>query len=281
LPKAVAAPSSVKIVRSISEDTIPPGGILNVTLKILVSADVMAIIANEKLPLNFKLNTSIPDYTKYDPDKNMWSWLIYNRNGIGNTTINYIIKISPNATEGVYAIKGNWTALGSEEFPFSGESTPIEVNVKRFESTLTLSASTLNVKEGETLTVYGSIFPPLSNVNISLTYVKPDNSSFEIMVQTSTDGKFVDVRKLTMIGLWSLTASWSGNQQYKSAKSSTLSITVEPITKETAFEKPGMEKTEFEQWPTQTMILILTTISLCLILVSGLVLLMRRKSRLS
>ncbi|MEM3666012.1 MAG: hypothetical protein QW222_02885 [Candidatus Bathyarchaeia archaeon] len=278
LPIAVAAPSSVKTIRSVVDDVIPPGATVNVTLKILVSADVTAIIANERLPLNFKLNTSNPDYTKYDPATNTWTWLIYNRNGVGNTTINYTIKISFKTTEGVYSIKGNWSALGSEKIPFSGESAPTEINVKRFESALMLSASTLNIKVGETLTIYGSISPPLSNVNITLKYVKPDNSSFETIVQTSTDGKFVDVRKLDMIGLWNLTASWNGDQQYKGAKSSTLSIAVEPITEESIAEKPGMEKTNVEQGSMQTMILILTMVSVCLILVSSLVLLMRRRS---
>jgi len=221
--------TNVDVVRSVDTGEAAPGGRLNVSLSVSVSKDINAIIVTEELPLGFNIGTSWPFFSKHDPVVGNVSWLFYKRTGVDNVTITYTVNISTDISEGVYHINGSWSALGPQGI-LRGESLPTEIRVEKLDSSLSLSVSPLKVKVGESITVLGSVSPTLSDVNITLTYLKPDGSAFEREVTTSSDGVFIDNYKVDVAGSWSVTARWPGNSSHKGAKSPEVSFIVETLT---------------------------------------------------
>jgi len=240
-PTVGAESTNVDVVRSTDTGKVAPGERLNVSLSVSVSEDINAIIVTEELPLGFNIETSWPFFSKHDPVVGNVSWLFYDRTGVDNVTITYIVNISTDISEGIYYINGSWSALGPQGI-LRGESLSIEIRVERLDSILSLSVSPLKVKVGESITILGSVSPTLSDVNITLTYLKPDGSAFEKEVTTSPDGEFVDNHKVDAAGSWSVTARWPGNSGYKGAKSPEVSFIGETLT---------------EGWQTFTMIFII------------------------
>jgi len=236
-----AESTNVDVVRSIDASEVAPGGRLNVSLGVSVSKDINAIIVTEELPLGFNIGSSWPFFSKHDPAVGNVSWLFYKRTGVDNVTITYTVDISTDTSEGVYHINGGWSALSPQGI-LHGESLPTEIRVERLDSFLSLSVSPLKVKVGESITISGSISPTLSDVNITLTYLKPDGSAFEREVTTSSNGGFVDNHKVDVAGSWSVTARWLGDSGYKGAESPEVSFTVETST---------------EAWQTSAMIFIM------------------------
>ncbi|MBA7493014.1 hypothetical protein ES702_03569 [subsurface metagenome] len=93
-------------------------------------------------------------------------------------------------------------------------------------SSITCSASKLEITEGESITVSGVLSPPLSDKSVTLTYKKPDGSTLNRIVTTSSDGSFSDSYKTDATGSWSVTASWEGDFIYEGAFSSSISFSV-------------------------------------------------------
>jgi len=237
---ASTATPNIEVERSIDEQEVTPGGKLEVSLNISVSGDARAMIVTEKLPPAFNITTSKPSFSKYNPATGEVVWLLIGRMGVSNATIIYTVEVFTTLSEGIYPIKGNWSAV-STSGTFHGETPPTEVRIEKLKSTISLSISPSKVKIGDAITVTGSFSPRQPNVNITLTYVKPDNSLLKRNVTTSSDGGFVDSYKANANGAWSITASWPGDYRYKGAESPKISFMVE---------------TSIEQWSVYVIILI-------------------------
>ncbi|MFQ6074974.1 MAG: Ig-like domain-containing protein [Candidatus Bathyarchaeia archaeon] len=80
--------------------------------------------------------------------------------------------------------------------------------------------------EGDSLTVSGSISPAVSGKTVTLSYKKPDGSTFTITVTTGSDGSYSDSYKPDATGSWSVTASWDGDSTHDGASSESKSFTV-------------------------------------------------------
>ena len=93
-------------------------------------------------------------------------------------------------------------------------------------SSITCPASKLEIAEGESITVSGSISPPVSDVTVTLTYKKPDDSIMTRTVTTGSDGSYSDEYEPDAVGSWSVKASWDGDATHEGATSSTNSFTV-------------------------------------------------------
>jgi len=74
---------------------------------------------------------------------------------------------------------------------------------------------------GESNTIFGSVDPPYSGVEIVLNYTKPDNSTTTRTAISGADGSFSDTIAPDMTGMWSVRAWWGGNTEYMGAQNST------------------------------------------------------------
>jgi hypothetical protein len=107
-----------------------------------------------------------------------------------------------------------------------GEQTVELVGATAAQSTtISLSVSETIITEGDEVTVSGAIEPP-EEVSIILVYTVPDGETLTRNVTSSSDGSFTDLFKPTVIGSWSVKASWTGNETQAGATSSTESFTV-------------------------------------------------------
>jgi len=95
------------------------------------------------------------------------------------------------------------------------------------QSFISCSASPETIITGGSVKVSGSLDPSLTAENVTLTYVKPDGSSFN-RTATTVSGSFFDVYKPDVSGQWRIIASWSGNRDFKVAISKPAVLTVEP-----------------------------------------------------
>lgn len=94
-------------------------------------------------------------------------------------------------------------------------------------STISCEISKSVITIGQDIAVSGSIprYPLYSTITVTLTYTRPDGSSFTRNV-TYSRGKFEDVYAPDAVGSWSVEASWEGDQKYLGATSPPTSFEV-------------------------------------------------------
>ena len=109
----------------------------------------------------------------------------------------------------------------------ANKSSVYSFTVTKVPTMITCTVSPEKIKSDEPITVSGSIDPAQEAVTVTLTYEKPDGSTFIRTVSTESDGSYSDTYKPGNSGLWSVSASWDGDWYYAEASSSTVSVTVE------------------------------------------------------
>jgi len=107
------------------------------------------------------------------------------------------------------------------------EYTAYYARVLKSSYILPLSLSSETIKIDETITVSGSIGPAHEGVLVTLTHKKPDGSTLNRTVTSSSGGKFSATYKLDAAETWSVTASWPGDVDHLGATSPTASFEVE------------------------------------------------------
>jgi hypothetical protein len=95
----------------------------------------------------------------------------------------------------------------------------IRAVVGKAPSTITCSSSPDSVTIDSSVTVSGSISPIRSGAEVKLTYSKPDGTTFTRIVTTTTTGTYSDICAPDILGLWSVYASWAGDEVYAGATS--------------------------------------------------------------
>lgn len=93
-------------------------------------------------------------------------------------------------------------------------------------STLSISLSSDIAEHGSTITISGSTSPAIPGTEIDLTYTRPDKTTVSGTAVTSTAGSFSHSLTANQEGMWSVKASWIGNDGYHGAESPTLEFTV-------------------------------------------------------
>jgi predicted amidohydrolase len=89
---------------------------------------------------------------------------------------------------------------------------------------LTLSLN--KIEKGETITVSGVVMPAHEGVPVTLTYKRPDGSTLNRTVISSSGGKFSDTYEPDAAGTWNVTASWLGDADDYGATSTAVSFAV-------------------------------------------------------
>jgi len=103
-----------------------------------------------------------------------------------------------------------------------------ETNMWKMMTELSCSVSKGTITEGDSIVVSGSLNVTLSGKTVTLTYKKPDGSTFNRTVTTGSDGRYSDSYALDATGSWSVTASWEGDSKHNGAASALRSFAVNP-----------------------------------------------------
>lgn len=93
-------------------------------------------------------------------------------------------------------------------------------------SSITCNLSSTSLSPGNEVTVSGSILPAISGAIVTLTYTKPDSTTYARTVVSNSDGSFQDVYSPDLTGSWSVKASWQGNADYLGSTSFAADFTV-------------------------------------------------------
>jgi len=89
-------------------------------------------------------------------------------------------------------------------------------------SSITIYSSSSNVTVNENVTIFGSLNPSLTNEKITISIVSP-SGSYTVEAKTK-EGNYSYTLNLTLPGTWYFRASWSGNSEYYSCQSQTISV---------------------------------------------------------
>ncbi|RLI36803.1 hypothetical protein DRO66_04955 [Candidatus Bathyarchaeota archaeon] len=113
--------------------------------------------------------------------------------------------------------------------------------LNKYQSQISSSLSASQIISGESITVEGSINPPQVDADIVIQYSNPLDEVVSQTVKTGSLGNFSDTFTPDIGGVWSITASWSGNQVYAGSSNTTL-LTVDKVTMilNIALDKQGM-----------------------------------------
>ena len=97
-------------------------------------------------------------------------------------------------------------------------------------SSLSLAVSTRFVIAGSTITMSGSISPPLPGKVVTL-YVSSGGSPLSVLgkATTDSDGRYSYTWSSPSFGMYSVRASWSGEAEYAGADSSVCTVIVVPL----------------------------------------------------
>ncbi|MCJ7631190.1 lamin tail domain-containing protein, partial [Candidatus Bathyarchaeota archaeon] len=96
-------------------------------------------------------------------------------------------------------------------------------------SSISCGLSSTSLEIGSSVTVSGSITPTRFGVTVTLSYTMPNATPLTRTAISASDGKYSDTYTPSVLGSWSVKASWTGDGTYSGAESSIVSFTITPI----------------------------------------------------
>ena len=93
-------------------------------------------------------------------------------------------------------------------------------------SSLSCSVSPASITIGSGVRVSGSLIPVHAGAAIMLTYTRSNGTIVGRTVMTDVNGMYSDTYKPDAAGLWSVAASWAGDEDHEGAQSSAVTCTV-------------------------------------------------------
>ena len=130
-----------------------------------------------------------------------------------------------------------WTGTGTGNYAGTDKSATITMNnpiteTATWNQTIILPSTVIQltpysepITAGNTFTVSGYITPAYQTT-ITLTFTSPSGQQSSKTVTSAQDGTFTYTDTLNDVGTWSITASWSGDNNYLGTTSSANQITV-------------------------------------------------------
>jgi hypothetical protein len=98
------------------------------------------------------------------------------------------------------------------------------IYIPKVYTTISCSSSLSEITLGSSVTISGAINPSLSMRTMTLTYTKPDGSTFYRTTTTNSYGRYSDTYPVSSLGSWIVMASWEGDSTYDGAASSLTSF---------------------------------------------------------
>ncbi len=108
---------------------------------------------------------------------------------------------------------------------FSTIASPLAAG--RQPSEISIRVSDPKVRVGDFIRVSGRIRPSVSGAEVQITYFRPDGSTVNRTATTFIFSIYEDILAPDMPGLWSVMASWRGNEKYEGAVSGVASFMAE------------------------------------------------------
>jgi hypothetical protein len=93
-------------------------------------------------------------------------------------------------------------------------------------SSISMSISSNKLLVGENVIVSGFIYPAHPNSKVTLTYIMPNGTTLTRSVTTKALGEFEDIVTPSIVGNWTVKASWSGDYDHEAAVSREISFSV-------------------------------------------------------
>ena len=128
---------------------------------------------------------------------------------------------------------GTWSynaVWGGDDQHYGSMSSLKEVTVTKFTSTLSLEPSSTRVNPGSRILISGDLDPTRSDVPILLTLTHPDDTFEEMTIQTTFMGHYsIDITP-SEPGLYTVKASWEGDENYAGSESTLSEITVKKMS---------------------------------------------------
>jgi PKD repeat protein len=142
----------------------------------------------------------------------------------GAYTFSYIFTASDPL--GTWQVKASWEGNDKYLGATSAVQLFVVISPELPSTTLYCEVTPSSITIGDSITIQGAISPPLENVLITLTFVTPNNTIIDLEVTTSTEGTYSTEFTPDYKGWWSVSASWSGNNEYNGATSAEVSFEV-------------------------------------------------------
>ena len=101
------------------------------------------------------------------------------------------------------------------------------VKPPKISSSITCSASPVELVVEETVTVTGSLEPAKEGITVTIEFNKPDGTKSSMTTTTSADGAFELEYSPDSVGDWTVASSWEGDSSHSGAASQPASFTVE------------------------------------------------------
>lgn len=124
---------------------------------------------------------------------------------------------------GSWSVRASWKGDAQYEGAISSD---VYFTVIKTSTTISITLSSSEVTKGGSITVSGSIRPAVSGAELSITFTKPDGSTFLRTTTTGSDGSYSDYYSPTETGSWNVKASWEGNTVHEGSTSQTLEFSV-------------------------------------------------------
>jgi hypothetical protein len=128
---------------------------------------------------------------------------------------------------GFYSVAANWLGDAThEESPSS--ATPF--TIIKIPTTISCSVSRSEIIEGTSVIISGQLSPSISDTAVTLTYEKPDGSTFNQTESIEPDGSYSVLHDPDTLGAWNVAVSWGGDETHQQTTSDTKSFEVKEIS---------------------------------------------------
>jgi hypothetical protein len=144
----------------------------------------------------------------------------YKRISVVNKTGDVIFEQETEDDIGDVAITGDgkFVVFGCSDHVYFMEALP--------PSEITCEVSSSEIAFGESITVSGNVTPPHADADVLLTYTSPNGTSLTRTTPMDQSGFYSDIFMPDMVGVWTVKASWMGDEEYAGSESPSQSFTV-------------------------------------------------------
>jgi len=121
-----------------------------------------------------------------------------------------------------------------------------DISIMKSITTVSCSVDPTDISVADNIGIQGSTSPSCPDKNIILTFIKPDGEALTKSIITGSDGSFYFSFAPEVIGSWTVTSSWEGDEEYEGATSSAVHFMVTKIPSIISIQTSESQLTEGE-----------------------------------